>query len=169
MDAKYDAIEWKQRTKHINPTLESFSFWGNKIGCIGGQIKDKWSECRWYANIIGIECLHDILKTGHVYYRWNPGEGALDVLLDFINNISRFFFSLPGIKRATLYYQILFYNIAYWSAMLKFPDRAYEIFINAEYEEILWFNPRKWARRKGIEAGTLDWLIKREVEDAQFK
>lgn len=164
MDGKWE-LEWKQQTKHIQPTLNIFTFWGRKIGCIDGQIKSKYSECRWYAYINGIRCLHDMINTKNYFYKWQPDMGTTYMLLDFINNISVLMFDLPGIKKITTYYKILFYNIAYWSAMLKFPDRAYEIYINASYEEVLWFNPEKWARRKGIEAGTLDWLIKQEMEN----
>lgn len=167
MAAKWGTPEWEEETKHINPTLDSFRFWGNKIGFIGGQIKSKWGECRWYANLNGITCLHDIFKVGHHYYRWDPGQGGVYILLDFLNNLSRLFFGFPGVRRLTAKWQILFYNIAYWNAMLKFPDRAYEIICNGDYDELIWFKPRVWARKKGIEAGTLDWLLKIEAEDAQ--
>ena len=48
--------------------------------------------------------------------------------------------------------------------MLKYPDKAYDIIINADHEEIIWFNAINWARKKGIKAGTLNWLLEQEAE-----
>ena len=62
MAAHWGDPDWEEKTKHIKYTLKSFYFWGNKIGLIGGQIKEKYGECRWYADIYGIKCLHNIFK-----------------------------------------------------------------------------------------------------------
>ena len=91
MSAHWGDPDWKEKTKHLHLTFKCFYFFGRKIGCIGGDIKEKWGEPRWYAHIRSIDSIHDIFKVGHVAYRWSPEQGVKYVMLDFLNNLSRFF------------------------------------------------------------------------------
>ena len=164
MGAMWGDPDWEEKTKHLDYTFKCFRFWGNKIGCISGQIKEKYGEPRWYAGIGYISSLHDIFKAGHHYYRWGPAQGGKYIVLDFLNNWSKFLFGLWPIRKLTLYWQLFFYNVAYWLPMLKYPGQAYEILVSGDHSELIW-GGKKWARKKGIELGTLEWLLEREAKE----
>lgn len=163
MGAMWGDPDWEEKTKHLAYTFKCFRFWGGTVGLIGGQIKEKFGEARWYAGIGCIDSLHSIFKVGHHYYRWSPEQGTKYIVLNFLDNWSKFFFRLWPIRKLTLYWQLLFYNVAYWLPMLKYPGQAYEILTSGGAPELIW-GGKKWARKKGIELGTLDWLLKIEAE-----
>ena len=160
--------DWDEKTKHLSYVFKCFQHFG-KLGMMGTNYKEKYGTPRWSVAIGSVRSIHDIVKAGHVAYRWSPEQGVAYILLDLINNWSKFFFALWLVRKVLFKWQMLCYNLAYWLPMLKYPDRAWEIGTSADYDELLWFNYRVWARRKGIEAGTLDWLLKREAEDAAKK
>ena len=163
MAAHWDDKDWHEKTKHLSFTLKCFRFWGHDVGCIMGDIKEKYGEARWYANIDSIKDLHGIVKSGHYYFRWDPSQGGVYVLLNILNNWSKFLFRFWPIRKATFYWKLFFYNVAYWLPMLKYPGQAYEILHAGDCAELIWFG-KKYARWAGIRAGTLDWLLKREAE-----
>lgn len=166
MTAMWGDPDWDEKTKHLKYTFKCFKFWGHDVGFIGGCIKEKFGEPRWYANIHGISSLHDIFKIGHVAYRWSPEQGRKYIMLDILNNWSMYFFNFWPVRKFFMYWQIFFYNVAYWLPMRKYPGQAHEILHSGDHSELVW-GGRKWARKKGIEAGTLNWLLKREAEEKE--
>ncbi len=149
MSASWGDPDWDEKTKHTFFAIKCFEFWGVKIGRIGGQIKEKWGEPRWYANIGYVDSIHDMYNVGYHYYQWSPEQGKIYMMLDFINNMSRFFFRLWPIRKLILYWQVLFYNVAYWIAMLRYPKQAHEIYDSSDWgKELIWFGAKfaycKW-------------------------
>jgi hypothetical protein len=167
MGAHWGDPDWEEKTRHVGYTLKCFRKYGHDIGLIGGQIKEKYGECRWYAQPgSGVHSLHDIFKTGHVAYRWCPSRGGKYILIDFLNNLSMFYFSFWPIKKFFIYWQLFWYNVAYWLPMLKYPGQAYNILVEGDGPNLIWFGKR-YARYMGLKLGTLDWLIEREKERAE--
>jgi len=156
--------DWEEQTKHLSYTFKCFERFG-KLGMMGTNYKEKWGTPRWSVNIGYINSLHGIFKAGHVAYRWCPGQGGIYILISVLDNWSKYFFRLWPVRKLLVKWQLLCYNLAYWLPMLKHPDKAYEIATSADYDEGLWFDAKAWGRKKGIEAGSLDWLLEREGED----
>ena len=152
MAADWSDLDWNEKTKHLDYTFKCFRFWGRNIGRISGDIKEKYGEARWYGSISSINDLHHIVKYGHYYYRWDPSQGGVYIILDILNNWSKFFFCLWPIRKITLYWKLFFYNIAYWLPMLKYPGQAYEILHAGDYPELIWLG-EKYAKWAGIRAG----------------
>ena len=116
--------------KHIRRTLDIFWRW-SRIGFIGGQQKEKFGSICWYAVLSPIKDLHDIFKPGHVAYRWSPIDHPL---LDFLNNLSKYFFKLKPILKFTFYYQVVVYNIAYYHALIASPGYEKEILNSCDHD-----------------------------------
>lgn len=155
--------DWEEKTKHLNYTLKCFRFWGCKVGLIAGDTKEKWGEPRWSARIMPIEDLHGIFKAGHFYYRWGPENGMRYIVLDALNNWSKFFFALWPIMKLTLYWKLFFYNVAYWLPMLKYPAQAHEILHAGNYPRLVLFGER-YAKYMGIKLGSLTSAEDRDAE-----
>jgi len=120
--------------KHVHTTLRIFWRW-SRIGFIGGQQKEKYGSIRWYAHLGPIKDLHDIFKIGHMGYRWDPLDHPVK---DFINNMSKFFFRLKPVMRATFLYEKLIYNIAYRHALYSSPGYETEVLSSCDHSELIW-------------------------------
>lgn len=132
-------IEFKERAKtHMRSTINSFEFWGRTVGRIDGQIKDKWGEARWYANLDAPKSLYELVCIdGHrSTYRWNPTKGLKFQVLDVVNNMSKFFSILLYVF---VLYRLFFYNVAYWVAIAKNPKCASDIVWAADYPKRILF------------------------------
>ena len=122
-------IEFKQRSrKHMIKTLDSFEFWGERVGRIRGDIKEKWGEARWYAEL-GPSSLFELINVDSVY-TWHPEDSLKHKILNTLNNMS---ISLILFAYLTIAYKFVFYNIAYISAMAKNPDCARDILLPSDY------------------------------------
>lgn len=119
--------------EHVSRTLRIFYRWA-KIGCIGGQIKEKYGTIRWYASMTTIDNLHDIFKAGHVAYRWDPVDHPI---LDFINNMSIMFFKLDAIQVLSFRYKVLIYNIAYRIAIKASPGYEAQVMSSCDHHELI--------------------------------
>lgn len=141
---QYQIFRNKAR-KHMRQTLDSFEFWGQKIGRIEGDIKEKFNESRWYAYLYRPFCLWDFLNLNRhfkVDYDWRPEKSFKLMCLDIINNMSAFMFYFMFL----LYiHKLIFYNVAYWVAMLKNPDCAHYILYASDYPSKVIFG-RSFAR-----------------------
>lgn len=130
---KHDAyVKFKDRSKkHMNTTLNSFEFWGRKVGRIDGQIKSKFGEVRWYANLDRPNSIYEIIHVDeYTMYRWDPSKSRTNAVLDSINNFSKFFTVLLYMF---VLYKLFFYNVAYWVAFFKNRDCAADILYAADY------------------------------------
>lgn len=126
-------IKFKEKArKHLPDTLNSFEFWGERVGRIDGDIKDKWGEARWYANLERPRNLYDILYRPRAYhkYEWSPEKGFKFRVLDIVNNVSSIMIPLMFMF---FLYRLLFYNVAYWVAFAKNPDCAKYILSSSDY------------------------------------
>lgn len=128
-------IAFKERSKkHMSATLNSFQFWGMRVGRINGQIKSKWGETRWYADLNPPTCLYEIIHVSEFGmrdgYKWDPSKGAVNKSLDVINNMSKFFSIMLYVFAL---YKLFFYNVAYWVAILKNRDCASDIVWSADH------------------------------------
>lgn len=126
-------ISFKQKSrKHMLTTLRCFEFWGERVGRIDGDIKDKWGEPRWYAVLERPRNLYEIIYRPRAYhtYQWSPEKGFKFRLLDIINNMSRLMIPLMFLF---LLHRLIFYNVAYWVAIAKNPDCAPYIVSAADY------------------------------------
>jgi len=140
--------DWDTKTEHTFYALKSFRFWGNKVGFISGDMKEKWGEPRWSANITGVDNLYKIFNVGYYYYRWSPEQSPKYFILNTLNNWSMFFFRVWPVWILTLWYQTFFYNVAYWIPMIRHHKKAYSIYCEADWKELLWFAGR-YAHRMG--------------------
>ena len=125
---------FKDNGKHVGTTLRIFWRW-SRIGFIGGQQKEKYGSIRWYAHIGSINNLHDIMKIGHVCYRWDPLDYPV---LDFLNNMSKFLFKLKPVQYLTYKYMVLIYNLAYRHAMLASPGYEAEVLRSCYHTDVIW-------------------------------
>jgi hypothetical protein len=126
-------VAFRERAKkHLPSTLDSFEFWGRKVGRIRGQVKSKWGEARWYAELSSPKSLHDLIYVGEYdyKYKWDPTKGFNYKLLDILNNMSKF---LNFIFYVMIPYKLFFYNVAYLVAIAKNPDCAADIIWSADH------------------------------------
>ena len=130
--------DWDAKTKHTRDALDSFRFWGETVGRIGGDMKEKWGSPRWSADIIGFKDLHSIVKPGWYFYQWSPERSKTAFILDILNNWSTFILRLWLVSYTTFLWQKLFYNIAYAIPMIKNYKMAYSIYIEADWPELLY-------------------------------
>lgn len=148
MTCSWGDPDWDEKTKHTFFAIRCFNFWGKKVGRIGGQVKEKWGEPRWYASLRGFRCLYDVTHPNYAGYWWSPERGKKEFMLDFINNVSRFYFNNYIVIKLSIWYQILFYNIAYWIAMLRYPSLAHDVYSNADWPELIFMGSKfahcKW-------------------------
>lgn len=142
MSSSWGDPDWEEKTSHLSYTFKCFRFWGSNVGLIMGDMKEKYGEARWSARIAPIQDLHGVIKSGHYYYRWDPGQGGWYIVLSILNNWSKFFFRLWPVRKLTLYWKMFFYNVAYWLPMLKYPDQAYEILYAGDNPELVWFGDK---------------------------
>jgi hypothetical protein len=132
-------IAFKQRAKkHIIATLTSFNFWGEQVGRIAGDIKEKFGEARWYADLDRPANIHEIVYLRYPYrtYNWDPTKGLKFKVLDFLNNMSMM---IPFLLYIFVAYRLFFYNVAYWVAFIKNPDCAPDILSSADYPKKILF------------------------------
>jgi hypothetical protein len=136
---EYVAMRERSR-KHLVETLGAFEFWGEKVGRIQGDIKDKWSEARWYADL-GPSSLFELINVD-ANYRWQPDKSRLNKFMHMLNLASTNFFIFAYF---TILYKLFFYNLAYTIAMVKNPDCAKDIFFSADYtRKIILGKPIIW-------------------------
>ena len=128
-------LYWKdlQRAERI------LYFWGNRIGRIGGQMKEKWGELRWYANIAKPLQLHDIVKHGHVAFRWSADE---HFFMCWLNNLSKMY--MPLISLPFFKYQMFMYGFAYHRACKKYPHIKEEILMCTDHTELLFKSEKEF-------------------------
>jgi hypothetical protein len=112
-------------------------FYGKQLAGIGGDLKEKYGSIRWYARISKPLSLHDVVKAGHVAYRWNPLHHPV---LNFIDNLSKFY--MPVVGLIIFEYRKLMYGLAYHRACKAFPHIRSEILMDADWEELL-FKPER--------------------------
>ncbi len=124
---EYLALRDKGR-KHMITTLKCFEFWGQRVGRINGDIKNKWSEARWYADL-GSSSLFELLNVD-VVYKSDPDKGFRYRVLDTANRIS---INLFLFRYMVILYKLFFYNVAYTAAMLKNPEHARDIVLSADH------------------------------------
>lgn len=136
---KYIAFRNRSR-KHMLATLNSFHFWGERIGRIDGDIKEKFGETRWYARLDRPSCIYEVIYLPGPYenYRWNPTVGVKNKVLDALNNVSSM---TPILMYLFLFYRIFFYNVAHWIAFAKNPDCARDIISSSDHPNKIIF---KW-------------------------
>jgi len=121
-------VFFKERSRrHMIATLRSFEFWGEKIGRIRGDIKEKYGEARWYADL-GPSSLFELINVSAAYRQ--PKESVKFKLLNMLDYISVNLFFL---RYFVIFYKLLFYNVAYTVAMLKNPDCAKDIVFSADH------------------------------------
>ena len=135
-------VKFKDRSKkHMPHTLSSFEFWGRKVGRIDGQIKSKWGEACWYANLDKPNSLYDLIYVDEHRsdYKWDPSISTANAVLDFINNLSKFFGVLFYVF---ILYKVFFYNVAYWIAIAKNKDCASDIVWSASYPNKIIFGKK---------------------------
>ena len=133
-------VHFKNRSrKHMSQTLNSFRFWGATIGRIDGDIKDKWGEVRWYANLERPQSIYEVINLNHRYYGWDPTKSKVNAVLDTINNLSKFFSILLYVF---ILHRLFFYNVAYWVAIAKNPDCAADIVWAADYPRKILFGKK---------------------------
>jgi hypothetical protein len=115
--------------KHMPATLLAFIFWGQVIGRIRGQIKEKFGQATWYADLGVPASLHEIVYSSDrssrlTVYNWDPSKGLFFRILDVINNISKL---SPLFLCIFVVHKLFFYNVAHWVAIVKNPDCAMDI------------------------------------------
>lgn len=134
-------VKFKNRSKkHMPDTIDSFEFWGRRVGRIGGQIKSKWGEARWYANLDRPSCIYDLINVSEDHrYKWDPSLSTANAVLDFINNVSKFFGILFYVF---VIYKLFFYNVAYWVAILKNRDCTSDIVWSADHPSKILFGKK---------------------------
>lgn len=134
------------------------SFWGRRIGRIGGDMKEKWGELRWYATLGTPERISDILYPGYYYYQWPADK---EPFLNIIDQISIVY--LRPLKPLFKAYKRFFYGYAYRRAVKKFPRVNAEILSCCEHPELLFKRERKIYEdiRRAEEEASLD-------EDSNF-
>jgi hypothetical protein len=106
----------------LNKAERTLYFWGNKVGRIPGQMKEKFGELRWYAGIGGADSLHDLVKHGHVAFRWSP-RGHF--FMSWLNNVSKAYIS--PLSYLFYKYKCFMYGFAYYMACKKYPNVKDEI------------------------------------------
>lgn len=124
-------------------------FYGKKLGNIDGYIKEKWGSLRWSASIRAPHSLHDIVKAGHVAYRWSPDRHPFLCLLD---NFSKSYMCL--FSYAFFRYRKFMYGFAYHMACRKYPKVKPEILEDTEWPELLFKSEKKIV--DAMRAGTRD-------------
>lgn len=137
-------IDFRDRSKaHMRSTLAAFEFWGNRVGRINGQIKDKWGEARWYAELGAPSSLYEIVHVNQYpfrdEYKWDPTTSRVNKFLDVLNNSSKLLFFLLYIFAL---HKLFFYNVAYWVAIAKNPKCASDIVWAAHHPKKIIFG--KW-------------------------
>lgn len=113
-------------------------FWGQKIGRVGGQLKEKYGTIRWYAEPRGARELHDLVYPGYAYFQWRANTHPV---MYTINKVSAVYFRLldPLIR----VYKRFFYAYAYHRAVKKFPHLYREILCCCEEDDILFKSEKK--------------------------
>ena len=129
-------IKFKARSKkHMLHTLSAFHFWGEKVGRIRGQIKEKFGEVRWYAELRCPDSLIDFFSSRSRWYRlYEDTDKPKYLVLDVLNNMSKI---SPLLLHVLFLYSLFFYNVAHWVAFVKNPDCADDILSSADHSEMI--------------------------------
>ena len=127
-------FDWKA----LNSALDVLYFWGNKIGRIGGQMKEKYGEARWYAHICEISKLSDVIYPGYAYYQWGADTKPFYNVLDQVSSVY-----MRPFTKLIYRYQRFMYAFAYRRAITKYPHIAKEIISCADHEKILFRRERE--------------------------
>jgi hypothetical protein len=123
----------------LNKAEKVLYFWGNRLGRIGGQMKEKFGELRWYASFGKPSQLHDIVKHGHVAFRWGPEE---HFFMCWLNNVSKAYIVI--VAPLIFKYQKFMYGFAYHMACKRFPNIKAEVLGCVDHEELLFKTERKF-------------------------
>lgn len=129
-----ESFDWTSLYKAV----DEMAFWGRKIGRIGGQIKEKWGEIRWYTNIVAPEKLSDLVYPGYYYYVWSAEKKPI---LNVIDQMSIVY--MRPLRPLLLAYKRFFYAYAYRKAIRKFPHITEEILACCGWPELLFRSERK--------------------------
>jgi hypothetical protein len=126
----------------LNNAINEIYFWGNKVGRIGGQIKEKYGEVRWYAHVYGAERLSDLIYPGYHYYQWPAHRKPMYNIIDQVSSIY-----MRPFKRLTFQYQKFFYAFAYRMAIKKYPHVADEIIACVDHKELLFKKEKEMIKK----------------------
>jgi hypothetical protein len=104
--------------------------YATKYGRLGGQIKEKWGQIRFYAHFAGEWLNFSVL----VYpgYCWNPFPKWL-AWLDYKIGMKL----LAPFRTPFFYWQKFWYNYAYQKAAKMFPHIKPEIWFAADHPELI--------------------------------
>jgi hypothetical protein len=123
--------DWKG-WEDLGKAQDEIYFWGNRLGRIGGQLKEKYGEIRWYVHLNAPHDLHDIVKHGHAAFRWTPSRHPF---LCFINNLSKAY--IYPVRYLFYKYRVFMYGFAYHRACKKYPGLRKEILMCSDAKQLL--------------------------------
>ena len=151
----YDETDYKE----INKAINVLEFWGHDVGRIGGQMKEKFGSIRWYADVNGANSLHDLVKVGHVSFRW----GAEDhFFLNWFNNLSKAYIS--PLSWFVFKYKCFMYGFSFYMACKKCPKIKADILSAADDDQYLFKKDREYINKKQEE-----WKALHEAKREQAK
>lgn len=146
----------------INNAADFIADYCKKHGRLGGQSKEKFGQCRYYAQF-GLRSLHEIVYPGYYRNMWHiPPEMekvytetgfwsssyALKRVLWHLDRYSGFVLDHKWVQELIINYQFKVYEQAYRAAVLKWPHLKGEILGGADYWdhlEHLWMECYTWA------------------------
>lgn len=129
---------WVNNMNDIYKIIDILSFWGIKIGRIGGQIVVKNNHIIWQHKSLHMpHSLYDLVYPGYMGYRWNVNNKPL---LYIIDQMSIRFVYLFG--NLIYKYKFFFYAFAYKMVLKRFPNSYNLLHVNHIYNHLLFKKER---------------------------
>lgn len=100
-----------------------------RYGRLGGDIKEKYGELRFYAKF-GNLCLHTLIYPEYYFSQFPRWLWKLDC--NYIGPVLNFFFG-----KAFIWWQMKVYRYAYKACIKKYPHIKDEILDAADYDKLL--------------------------------
>lgn len=124
--------DWGDRDFHywheIEDAINLIDFVATKLGRVGGQKKEKYGTVRFYSNIH--YQLHDLIYPGYAYCQFPRWLWKIDCLV-----YTKYIY--PIARHIIHPYQMFMYRLAYKLAALKYPMIYHEIYMMADWQEVL--------------------------------
>ena len=131
---RYTCHDWSNQDFDwggLSKAMDIIRTYATDIGRVGGQLKEKWGQIRFYAHFAGGWLnLHTIIYPGYVYCQFPKWLWNLDH-----NKYFRMLF-IPFMKPFFLW-QKYWYNKAYQMACKAYPHLKPEILFAADYPELI--------------------------------
>lgn len=140
--------DWSEKDfdwKGLNDCLTILYRIARRYGRLGGDIKEKWGQARFYARF-GHLSLHTLVYPGYVYNQFPDWLWRLDCAI--IGPSLRFLF-----ERLFARWQMKAYNTAYQRCLKKYPHLRAELLCGADWPELI----RGATRKEGNITYILGW------------